>query len=145
MSALPVPALNKIEEHALHFIDAHFATEGKMPASREVLRALGYKQSSFHVAAKIFLRLVEAGFLERTGHVQRGFQLAKTDYQYPADCSCGVCTNARNFTRLQLIQGLHVDAPDALIGKLRGLKPLSSHTKGYWLLGFPLAPTGSAA
>jgi hypothetical protein len=38
---------------------------------------------------------------------------------------------------LQLVQGLHGTAPEALAPKLRGLKPLHKHTKGYWLIGFP--------
>lgn len=139
------------QEECLRFIRAYVKRHGISPSYRELCVALGIKSTS--QVCYIVDALTVAGYVRRERAVvnsrHRCIELVETKDYHAADCSCGVCAEARYLAQRKLIEAIQTPLPASLIGKrLHGLAPVSELTKVYWLKGFPRslrAKSGAAA
>lgn len=145
MSALPVPALNLRSVVALEILQAHFRDHGKIPAQYKVALRLGLSPSSTDIVRAAYMALENAGFIRRLSHDWRRIKLVDPKEDDAADIPRRTSLAAQFSHHRKLVQGLQVSPEASLVSKLRGLRPLSTYTKAYWLLGFPSAPERSAA
>lgn len=137
-------ALKPREEETLRFIRSKLKAYGIPPTCEEIAGHLGSRKSK--ASALYILDTLEGqGFIRRVGKRARGIELVQTKDYHATNCECGACANARYLADHKLVEALQVSPPRDLLPKLSSLKPLSKHSKAYWLLGFPASPTGSAA
>jgi len=129
----------------LEILQAHFRDHGVLPPQHKVALYLGLSPSSTDIVRAAYASLEGAGLIRRVGAGWDRIKLVEPEDQDAADYARRANSDGRRAQYLQIVQGLQVAAPDRLLPKLRGLKPLKQRTRVFWRDGFPPSLSGDAA
>lgn len=138
-------ALNLRSVVTLEILQAHYANHGVIPPQYQVALRLGLSPSSTDIVRAAYMALENAGLIRRLSSGWGRIKLVEPEHDNAADIPLRTSLAAQYTQQLQFVKALQVAPEASLIPKLRGLKPLSTYTRGYWLLGFPARPERSAA